>query len=194
MQPQTFAQVCLLCQAGNLNRCLPRAAMLMEMLCQDANKKKTNPFLSSSACKMSAAEQHKSENHCYYLTLLAEEGSAFPLPGPSQTHHCLPLSAHFPKCRGGMSRHHPCQQHTLPYLFPVMAQQLKAKQEFQHLLIRRVGHQMRIWELWVLPQIRPFNPVMAPLPTWEAEIKPLLLRARDLWKVHLLVLSQEYQT
>lgn len=116
-----------------------------------------------------------------------------PLPSP---HSSFPQvqTYHTTTGGGGMSGRHRCQQQRLPYLFHVMAQQLKVKKEFKHLLIRRVGYQMRIWELWVLRQIRPFNPDIAPLPTWEAEIKPLLQRAWGLWKVHLVVLSQEYQT
>lgn len=93
----------------------------------------------------------------------------------------LPLTAHLPRRR-----------HTTPLLgeaslpasetdfFHVMAQQLEVRQEFKHSLIRSLGHQTRIWELWVLPQKRPFNPTGAPLPPWEAALKPAQQIAWDL--------------
>lgn len=98
MLSQTFAQICLLSRAGNLNRCLQWAAILMKMLCQDANKKNPIAFLLclQNVCSRAAQEW---KPLVYYLTLLVEEGSVFPLPGPSRTPHCLPLTAHFPKCR-----------------------------------------------------------------------------------------------
>lgn len=90
MWPQTFAQICLLSQLRNLNRCLPRAAMLMEVLCQNTNKKKALLF-SQNACSRAAQEW---KTFVYFLRLLVEEGSVFPLPALHLMPHCLgPLIA-----------------------------------------------------------------------------------------------------
>lgn len=98
MQPQTFAQICLLSQAGNLNRCLQRAVILLKNALSRCQQQKRIAFLLhlQNVCSRAAQEW---KPLVYDLTLLVEEGSVFPLSGPSKTPHCLPLPAHFPKCR-----------------------------------------------------------------------------------------------
>lgn len=176
-QPWPFAQICLLSRAGNLNRCLQWAAVLLKTLCQNANKKPhCFPFLLTKCLQQSST---RVKNIGLFSDALVEDGSIFPLPVPNKTapipspHSASPqMQTHHATTRGSTRGRHHCQQQRLSYLFHVMAQQLKVRQEFKHLLTR-------IWELWVLPQKWPFNPAMASLPSWEAAIKPLQQIAWD---------------
>lgn len=178
-QPQTFTQSRLLSWVGNLNRCLQWAAMLMKTLCQNAEKKPhCLPFLLAKCLQQSNTEWKTS---VCFLTFLVEARSVFPLPAPNKIapfpspHSTSPQAQTYHATAGGS-----IAASFRDRFLPCNGSAAWIRQEFKHSLIRSLGHQTRIWELWVLPQKRPFNPTGAPLPPWEAALKPAQQIAWDL--------------